>query len=74
MDKQLKEFFYDEVDRGRLAFEDDPEYNTLMDQSLSLFSGGNLPTAVSRLLDTSNCISFVHGLRLGLRLNRWSAP
>ena len=37
MDNQLKDFFFDEQDRGRLVFEDFPEYNELMEQCLSLF-------------------------------------
>ena len=73
MDKHLKEFFYDEQDRGHLDFDSDPEYVSLLHQSLSLFPSGDLPDEVVQLLDASNCISFAHGLRLGLRLNRWAA-
>ena len=43
MDEQLKEFFFDEQDRGRLIFEDSPEYDGLLRQSLSLFPDGDLP-------------------------------
>ncbi len=68
MDKQLQEFFYDEQERGRLVFEDSPEYEDLLRQSLSLFPGGDLPRPVFDLLETANLISFAHGLRLGLRL------
>jgi len=73
MDKQLQEFFYDEVDRKHLVFEDDPEYNALMDKSLALFPNADLPDEIGRLLDISSCISFAHGLKLGLRLKQWSA-
>ena len=72
MDKQLQEFFYDEQERGRLVFEDSPEYEDLLRQSLSLFPGGDLPRPVFDLLETANCISFAHGLKLGLRLERWA--
>ena len=72
MDKQLQEFFYDQQDRGHLAFESFPEYNNLMDQSLSLFPGGDLPRPVFDLLETANLISFAHGLRLGLGLREWA--
>ena len=73
MDKQLKEFYFDEVERRHLDFESFPEYNNLMDQSLSLFPDGDLPGPVFDLLETANCISFAHGLKLGLRLREWTA-
>ena len=60
MEKQIQEFFFDEQDRGHLVFEDDPQYADLLYQSLSL-------------LETANCISFAHGLKLGLRLREWTA-
>ena len=74
MDEQLKEFFFDEQDRGRLIFEDSPEYDGLLRQSLSLFPDGDLPAPVFNLLETANSISFAHGLKLGLNLNRWARP
>ena len=73
MNKQLKAFYFDEVDRGHLNFEAFPEYNDLMVQSLSLFPDGDLPAPVFDLLETANCISFAHGLKLGLRLREWTA-
>lgn len=72
MDKQLKEFFCDQVERGYLSFEADLDYNALMTQSLALFPGGDLPGPIFDLMDTANLISFAHGLRLGLRLREWS--
>ena len=72
MDKQLKEFFFDEQDHGHLVFEDFPEYADLLHQSLALFPDGSLPRPLFDLLETANCISFAHGLRLGLRLERWA--
>ena len=72
MDEQLKEFFFDEQDRGRLVFEDNPDYADLLHHSLALFPGGDLPKPVFDLLETANCISFAHGLKLGLRLKRWA--
>lgn len=72
MDEQLKEFFCDEQDRGRLVFEDDPKYAGLLHQCTALFPGGDLPKPVFDLLETANFISFAHGLKLGLRLKRWS--
>lgn len=71
MNERIKEFFFDEIDRGRLVFEDFPEYNDLLQQSMALFSDGDLPVPISRLLDTSNCISFRHGLQAGKTLKRW---
>ena len=72
MNKQLQDFFYDEQDRGRLVFEDDPEYCERLKQSTALFPDGDLPNEVSSLLDTANCISFAYGLKLGLRLREWA--
>ena len=72
MDKQLKEFFFDEQDRGRLSFEADPEYADLLHRSTALFPDGDLPREIGQLIDTANCISFAHGLKLGLRLKRWA--
>ena len=72
MNKQLQEFFHDEVDRGRLLFEDFPEYNDLFAKSEALFPNGDLPNEIVRLLDISNCIAFAHGLKLGLKLERWA--
>ena len=73
MQKQIQEFFFDEQDRGHLVFEDDPQYADLLYQSLSLFPDGDLPAPVFNLLETANCISFAHGLKLGLRLREWTA-
>ena len=72
MDKQLKEFFFDEQDRGRLSFEADPEYADLLHQSEALFPGGDLPDPIFDLLETANVLSFAHGLRLGLKLREWA--
>ena len=71
MNERIKEFFFDEIDRGRLVFEDFPEYNDLLQQSMALFPDGDLPVPIGRLLDASNCISFRHGLQAGETLRRW---
>ena len=72
MDAQLQEFFFDEQDRGRLVFENDPEYADLLHQSEALFPGGDLPDPIFDLLETANVLSFAHGLRLGLKLREWA--
>ena len=72
MNQQLKDFFFDEQDRGRLDFNADPEYVNLLDRSVALFPGGDLPDPIFALLETANCISFAHGLKLGLKLKRWA--
>ena len=72
MDKQLREFFYDQQDRGHLAFEDSPEYVGLLRQCMALFPTGDLPEPIFDLLETANLISFAHGLRLGLGLREWA--
>ena len=48
MDQLLQELFYDEIDQGRLVFEDFPEYNDLMNQSMSLFPDGDLPVSIRK--------------------------
>ena len=73
MNNQLQEFFCDEQDRGRLVFEDDPEYVELLHQSTALFPDGDLPKPIFDLLETANLISFAHGLKLGLGLKGWAA-
>ena len=73
MNEQLQDFFFDEIDRGRLVFEDFPEYNDLFRQSTALFPDGDLPEPVFNLLEAANCISFAHGLKLGLGLREWAA-
>ena len=73
MDEQLKEFFFDEQDRGRLVFEDFPEYDGLLRQSLSLFPDGDLPQPIFDLIETASCLSFAHGFKLGLGLREWAA-
>ena len=72
MNKQLQELFYSEMDHRHLDFDAFPEYTDLLHQSMVIFPGGDLPGEIVQLLDTSNCISFAHGLRLGLRLKRWA--
>ena len=73
MDKQLKEIFFDEQDRGRLVLEDDPEYCALLQRCMDLFPGGDLPREIGQLLDVSNSLCLGHGIKLGLRLKRWAA-
>ena len=72
MNKQLQEFFCNEILQEHLIFEDFPEYNDLMDQCLPLFPNGDLPKPLFDLIETANLISFAHGLKLGLRLKRWA--
>ena len=73
MDEQMKEFFFDEQDRGRLIFEDSPEYDGRLRQSLSLFPDGDLPQPIFDLIETASCLSFAHGFKLGLGLREWAA-
>ncbi len=73
MNKQLQEFFCDEQDRGRLVFENDPEYAALLHQTTTLFPDGDLPKEIFDLLETANLLSFAHGFKLGLRLTKWAA-
>ena len=72
MDEQIRELYINEQEQGRLIYEKFPEYDDLLRQSLTLFPGGDLPKVVFELLETSNCIAFAHGLRLGLRLRQWT--
>lgn len=72
MNRQLQEFFFAEQEQGRLNFESFPEYNHLLHQSLVLFPDGDLPAPIFDLLETTNFISFAHGLKLGLQLRKWA--
>ncbi len=73
MNEQIQELFFNEVNRGRLNFDSDPEYARQMAQSSALFPGGDLPQPIFELLESANYISFAYGLKLGLRLKRWAA-
>lgn len=70
MNEQIRELYINEQDQGRLVYEKFPEYERLLQESLTLFPGEELPEVVFRLLETSNCIAFAHGLRFGLRLKQ----
>lgn len=72
MDKQLQELYLNEQDQGRLVYEKFPEYDDLLRQSLTLFPDEELPKVIFDRLESSNCIAFAHGLRLGLRLRHWA--
>lgn len=67
----LKELYIQEIERSRLDFERDPEYQTYYTQAQALWEGGDMPHPIHRLLDISGFLSFVHGFRLGVRLARW---
>ncbi len=73
MNEQIQELFFNEVNRGRLNFDSDPEYARQMAQSSALFPGGDLPQPIFELLESANYISFAYGLKLGLRLQQWAA-
>ena len=72
MNEQIQELYLNEQEQGRLVYENFPEYDDLLRQSLTLFPGEELPKIIFDLLETSNCIAFAHGLRLGLRLRQWA--
>ncbi|RKI66517.1 hypothetical protein D7V91_12260 [bacterium 1xD42-67] len=67
----LKELYIQEIERSRLDFERDPEYQTYYTQAQALWEGGDMPCPIHRLLDISGFLSFAHGFRLGVRLARW---
>lgn len=71
MNEQIQELYFLEQERGRLVYENFPEYEALLRQSLPLFPGEELPKVIFDLLETSNCIAFAHGLRFGLKLKQW---
>lgn len=71
MNEQIQELYFNEQEQGRLVYENFPEYDGLLQQSLTLFPGEEMPKVVFDLLETSNCIAFAHGLRFGLRLKQW---
>ena len=68
----MQELYLNEQEQGRLVYEKFPEYESLLQESLTLFPDEEMPKTIFDLLETSNCISFAHGLRLGLRLSQWA--
>ena len=72
MNEQIQELYLNEQEQGRLVYESFPEYDNLLRKSLPLFPDEELPKVIFDLLETSNCIAFAHGLRLGLRLRQWA--
>ncbi len=72
MDTHLQEFFFEEQEKGHLNFDSDPKYTDLLCRSIALFPDGDLPKPLFDLLETANCISFAHGLKLGLQLREWA--
>ena len=71
MEENLKELYLQEIERFRLDFDSDPEYQAYYTQAETLWEGEELPAALFHLLDTSNFLSFAHGFRLGARLAGW---
>ena len=72
MHEQIQELYFIEQEQGRLVYENFPEYDNLLRESLPLFPNEELPKVIFDLLETSNRIAFAHGLRLGLRLRQWA--
>ena len=72
MVEHLQELYRHEIDQARLNFEADPAYRAYFTQSQVLWEGADMPESLFHLLETSNCLSFSHGFRLGLRLGRWA--
>lgn len=71
MQEKLKELYLQEIDRSRLNFDGDPEYQTYYTQAQTLWEGGDMPYSIYRLLDAGNFLSFAHGFRLGMELSGW---
>lgn len=71
MKENLKALYLQEIERSRLDFDSDPEYQAYYTQAEALWEGEELPAALFHLLDTSNFLSFAHGFRLGARLAGW---
>ena len=71
MEENLKELYLHEIERSRLDFDSDPEYQAYYTQAEALWEGEDMPAAVFHLLETSNFLSFAHGFRLGARLAGW---
>ncbi len=71
MEEKLKELYIQEIDRFRLNFDRDPEYQKYYTQAMALWKGEDMPDPVYHLLDAGNFLSFTHGIRLGARLAGW---
>ena len=71
MKENLKALYLQEIERSRLDFDSDPEYQAYYTQAEALWEGGDIPAAVFHLLEVSNFLSFAHGFRLGAQLAGW---
>jgi len=73
MEDLLMAIFDHELEEGRLRFDSDPEYRDLMHQVQALFPGErDLPGVLFDWMSVSDQISFIHGMRLGIRLGVWA--
>lgn len=71
MKETLKELYIREIERARLDFDSDPEYQTYYTQAEALWEGEDMPASFFHLLDTGSFLSFAHGFRLGAELAGW---
>ena len=70
MKETLSALYNQEVERARLDFDGDRDYQAYYTQSQALWKEGDMPEPFFHLLDASNYLAFSHGFRLGLKLAR----
>lgn len=68
MNEQIKALCHLETESSRLNFDQDPDYQLYYTQAQALWEGGDMPSPLFRLLETSNALAFAHGLRTGAAL------
>ena len=73
MKETLRALYNQEVERARLDFDGDRDYQAYYTQSQALWKEGDMPEPFFHLLDASNYLAFSHGFRLGM-LEAFSLP
>lgn len=72
MNDYIYQLYVQENDSRNLDFDNDPSYRRYYHQAQLFWGSQDIPDPIFRLLDTSNFLSFSHGLRLGARLALWA--
>ena len=73
MKETLRALYNQEVERARLDFDGDRDYQAYYTQSQALWKEGDMPEPFFHLLDASNYLAFSHSFRLGM-LEAFSLP
>lgn len=71
MEERLKELYLQEIEKFHLNFDSNLDYQKYYTQAAALWEEEDIPEPVYSLLETSNFLSFIHGIRLGAQLADW---